>query len=105
MSFLTARNVKLPKPWPLAPHDPVLAIQARILLNTVVTDVLSIWRRAPRRNWCDIARLVLLQLRTLDRLYPDAGMLNSELLAAVAHFFAVNVDPSITCFAADRQQS
>jgi hypothetical protein len=39
MSSRTARNLTLHRPRPLVLHDPVRAIQARILRNTVVTDV------------------------------------------------------------------
>ena len=101
MTIMTRTNsysVALPGKWPLRTQEPVRSAQIRVMLNTIVTDALSVWRRAPRRTWSDISRLVLGQLRTLDRLYPEAGILESPLRQMAVRFFAVNVDPAIIAF-------
>lgn len=87
-----------PAPWPLRTQDPQRCAQIRILLNTVVTDALAFWRRAPRRTWGDISRLVYLQMTTLDRLYPEAGILEDQLKQVAVQFFATNMDAGIRSF-------
>ncbi|RQQ77931.1 hypothetical protein DF134_36375 [Burkholderia stagnalis] len=89
-------NVMLPHTLPVHTQDPLRRAQIRMLLVTVVTDALSAWRRTPRRTWSDISRLVLRQFETLDRLYPEAGILDTPLRDATARFFAANVDATIT---------
>lgn len=91
-------SVKLPHTLPLYTEEPIRRAQIRVLLITVVTDALGAWRCAPRRTWNDISRLVLRQFGTLDRLYPDAGILDPRLCDVTVRFFAVNVDATITGF-------
>ena len=91
-------SVTLPGKWPLRTQEPVRCAQIRVILNTIVTDALSAWRRAPRRTWNDISRLVLSQLSTLDRLYPEAGILDTPMRQVAIEFFARNVDGGITGF-------
>lgn len=91
-------SVTLPGKWPLRTQEPVRCAQIRVILNTIVTDALTAWRCAPRRTWGDISRLVLSQLATLDRLYPEAGILDTPMRQTVVRFFATNVDASITGF-------
>ncbi len=91
-------SVTLPGKWPLRTLEPVRCAQIRVILNTIVTDALIAWRCAPRRTWGDISRLVLSQLATLDRLYPDAGVLDTPTRQTAVRFFANNVDTSITGF-------
>lgn len=91
-------SVTLPGKWPVLTQEPVRCAQIRILLNTIMTDALAAWRRAPRRTWSDISRLVLSQMGTLDRLYPEAGILDTALREVAVRFFAVNMDGTITGF-------
>jgi hypothetical protein len=91
-------SLTLPARWPVHTQDPVRSAQIRVLLNTIVTDALAFWRQAPRRTWGDISRLVLRQMVTLDRLYPDAGILDSPLKRVAVQFFAANVDARISSF-------
>lgn len=95
MNQPTLYRVTLPGKWPLGTQDPVRSAQIRIILTTIVTDALSAWRRAPRRTWKDISRLLERQFATLDRLYPDAGVLDSPAQAIAVEFFAANVDRAI----------
>lgn len=98
MNQTNSFSVTLPGKWPLRTQEPVRCAQIRVMLNTVVTDALSAWRRAPRRTWSDISRLVLSQMMTLDRLYPEAGILDTPLREVAVRFFAANMDGSITGF-------
>ncbi|KDR28525.1 MULTISPECIES: hypothetical protein [Caballeronia] len=98
MNKANSYHVALPGKWPLHTLEPVRSAQIRVMLNTIVTDAPSVWRRAPRRTWSDISRLVLSQLMTLDRLYPEAGILESPLRQMAVRFFAVNADPAIIGF-------
>ena len=91
-------SLTLPARWPLHTQDPVRSAQIRVLLNTIVTDALAFWRRAPGRTWGDISRLVLRQMVTLDRLYPEAGILDSPPKHVAVQFFAANVDARISSF-------
>jgi hypothetical protein len=91
-------SLTLPARWPLHTQDPVRSAQIRVLLNTIVTDALAFWRQAPRRTWGDISRLVLRQMVTLDRMYPEAGILDSALKRVAVQFFAANVDARISSF-------
>ncbi|MBN3506453.1 hypothetical protein [Burkholderia cenocepacia] len=91
-------SVTLPLTLPLHTEEPIRRAQIRVLLVTIVTDALRAWRCAPRRTWNDISRLVLRQLGTLDRLYPDAGILDARLCDTTVRFFAANVDATITGF-------
>ncbi|KWK61850.1 MULTISPECIES: hypothetical protein [Burkholderia] len=91
-------SVALPHTLPLHTQEPIRRAQIRVLLVTIVTDALSAWRRAPCRTWNDISRLVLRQFGTLDRLYPEAGILDTPLREVTVQFFAANVDASITGF-------
>jgi hypothetical protein len=91
-------SVTLPGKWPLHTQEPVRGAQIRVMLNTIMMDALSAWRRAPRRTWNDISRLVLSQMTTLDRLYPEAGILDTPLRQMAVRFFAANVDATITGF-------
>jgi hypothetical protein len=98
MQIRISASLTLPARWPLRTQEPVRCAQIRVLLNTIVTDALAVWRRAPRRTWSDIGRLVHKQLRTLDQLYPEAGILEAEARAVALQFFAANVDPGIRSF-------
>lgn len=98
MNRTNSFSVTLPGKWPLRTQEPVRCAQIRVMLNTVVTDALSAWRRAPRRTWADISRLVLSQMMTLDRIYPEAGILETPLRDMAVSFFAVNMDTAITGF-------
>ncbi|MBR8048905.1 hypothetical protein L0Y81_30045 (plasmid) [Burkholderia multivorans] len=91
-------SVTLPREWPLATSNRVRNAQIRIILNTIVTDALYAWQRAPHRTWKDISRLVLRQMATLDRLYPNAGVLAPTVQAIAVEFFVSNVDRAIVDF-------
>jgi hypothetical protein len=95
MTSIFAFPVHLPVRWPIDTKDPIRAAQIRVLLNTVVTDALAAWRAAPERTWADIGALVYRQLRTLDVLYPEAGILDTPARAVAVQFFATNVHSSI----------
>jgi hypothetical protein len=98
MQPIHSTSLTLPARWPLHTQDPVRSAQIRVLLNTIVTDALAFWRQAPRRTWSDISRLVLRQMVTLDRLYPEAGILDSALKSVAVQFFAANMDARISSF-------
>lgn len=87
-----------PTDWPLRTENPVRRAQIRVILNTIVADALCAWRRAPQRTWNDISRLVLAQLATLDRCYPEAGILETASRTVAVQFFVKNADATITAF-------
>ncbi|CAM2198427.1 protein of unknown function (plasmid) [Paraburkholderia kururiensis] len=72
--------------------------QIRIMLHTIMSDTLGFWQRAPHRTWNDISRLLLAQMATVDRLYPEAGVLDVPSRQTAVRFFARNADATITGF-------
>lgn len=105
MNQIAQHGVTLPGRWPLRTQEPIRIAQIRVMLNTIVTDALSAWRRAPQRTWSDISRLVLKQMMTLDRLYPEAGILDTPLRQMAVQFFATNADARIGGFARIRGEA
>lgn len=85
-----------PPDWPLRTENALRRAQIRIMLNTITSDTLRFWQRAPHRSWNDISRLLLAQMATVDRLYPEAGVLDAASRQTAVRFFAKNVDATIT---------